>query len=413
MLFLTGMLLLRGGLETTELGKYENLLFFGSLLSFFWISGFVRSILSLHKDFERNDTRLFFNTAMAMLVCSLMAAFIFLGIVNIGSEYEMLKKFALEFGVYIALIGPSFLIEYIYLLRNKSRLIIGYGVFIFLLQLALVTIPVFLGYGLEYSIHGLLLVSIVRLVWLITILGPISEWKVNSKVLSRVITLAWPLMLSTLMSGSAEYIDGILVTWFFDEATFAVFRYGAKEFPLFLLVANAFSNTMVPEIAKAGQNLSQVLDKIKRNSAIMMHIFFPLSILLMVASPFLYPVFFKLEFSESAVVFNTYLLLLIGRVAFPQTILIGKQKMWGVFNAAVLEILLNLILSLLLVRYIGLMGLALATVLSSNLEKFYLSYRVWKEYRIKPQKYLDLKWYFIYAILLSIIFCTFTAFRQP
>lgn len=409
-LFITGILLLKAGLETSELGEYENLLFFGSLLSFFWIAAFVRAVLSLYKDFEDNDTQLFFNTALSMLICSTMAALMFLGIVNISYEYQALQEYAPAFAAYIILTGPSFLIEYIYLLRNQSRRILGYGIFIFLLQLAAVTLPVFMGYKLEYSIYGLLVVSVVRLIWLVLIIGPFAKWKISAYVFRLVFKLAWPLMLSALMSGSAEYIDGVLVTWYFDEATFAIFRYGAKEFPLFLLVANAFSNTMVPEIAKADSDLTMILDRIKRNSSRMMHIFFPASILLMLVSPILYPLFFKAEFSESAVVFNTYLLLLISRLVFPQTILIGKQKMWGIFNASALEIVLNIILSLVFIRHLGLLGLALATVIASIVEKLYLSYLVWKVYGISVYKYVELKWLLIYTILVCIIFCNLVVF---
>lgn len=410
-LFLTGILLLRGGLETAELGKYENLLFLGSLLSFFWIAGFVRSILALHKDFEKNETQLFFNTAIAMLACSTMGAVIFYGIVNLSAEFADIAQFAPEFAVYIALLGPSFLTEYIYLLKNQSKHILGYGAFIFLLQLVAVTLPIFMGYGLGYSIHGLLMVSVVRLIWLVAVLGPFKEWQFSKQVMLVVLKLSWPLVLSTLMSGSGEYIDGVLVTYFFDEATFAVFRYGAKEFPLFLLAANAFSNTMVPEIGRAGDDMKMVLDKIKRNSTMMMHAFFPPAIILMLLSPFLYPLLFKPEFSESAVVFNTYLLLLIGRILFPQTILIGKQKMWTIFNAAAVEIVVNVLLSLVLLKYFGIFGLALATAISSNLEKIYLCFRVKNEYAIKASEYINLKWLIIYSTLLLVIFCTFVAFR--
>ncbi|MDP2336448.1 MAG: hypothetical protein Q8N05_08375 [Bacteroidota bacterium] len=55
---------------------------------------------------------------------------------------------------------------------------------------------------------------------------------------------------SLLLSGSGQYIDGFIITAWFDDATFAVFRYGARKFPLvIILLANAFSSSVLPGFA--------------------------------------------------------------------------------------------------------------------------------------------------------------------
>jgi O-antigen/teichoic acid export membrane protein len=84
------------------------------------------------------------------------------------------------------------------------------------------------------------------------------------------------LILATFLSGSAQFVDGFIVTSYFDEETFAVFRYGARELPLAMLLANALSNAMLPDFAQR-ENLTQNLRQLKENVSRLMHFLFPLT----------------------------------------------------------------------------------------------------------------------------------------
>lgn len=408
--FLIGILLLKGGLSTEELGGiYEPLLFLGGLLSYFWVSGLIQGFLSAYADYKDKEGRLFFNTAISLFVCSAVAAGAFYLLVNAYPRYAQLEGYSAPFAFYMLLLGPSFLVEYIYLLKGKPYTIILYGLVIFIGQLLAVTLPIFLDYGLIWSIWGLLGIAIIRFLWLVKLLMPLSNWELDKGIVKLLLKLAWPLILSSLLSGSAEYIDGILVTYYFDDATFAIFRYGAREMPFFLLIATAFSNSMVPEISQAKPYLGDVLKRIRRNSLGMMHVFFPMTAVLMLLSPILYPLLFKPEFIESAVIFNVYLLLLISRLLFPQTILIGMQKTQLIFGSAFLELLINVSLSIILIQWFGLIGVAFATVIASISEKFILAYFVRKSLGIKVASYVEMRWYLGYVIALLVIFVTLAA----
>ena len=62
--------------------------------------------------------------------------------------------------------------------------------------------------------------------------------------------LGLPLVITSLISGSAQYIDGIIVSAVYRHPErFARFRYGAKEFPLALMLANGLSSAMLPEFS--------------------------------------------------------------------------------------------------------------------------------------------------------------------
>jgi O-antigen/teichoic acid export membrane protein len=100
---------------------------------------------------------------------------------------------------------------------------------------------------------------------------------------------------------------------------------------------------------------------LKRGVSRLMHFLFPLTALLLLVSKPLFPVVFNSAFSESATVFNIYLLLVISRLLMPQTILNGLKLTRQIMVAAFFELVLNVALSLFLLAVWGIAGIAFAT----------------------------------------------------
>ena len=113
---------------------------------------------------------------------------------------------------------------------------------------------------------------------------------------------------------------------------------------------------------------------------------------------------FNPSFRPAADVFMVYLLLIFSRLIFPQTILIGLQKTKPVMIASLLEVFFNIILSLILIPIYHLTGVVLATVLIFLLEKIGLMTYVYYKLGIKPQRYIPVKLYLFYSILLIGLF---------
>jgi O-antigen/teichoic acid export membrane protein len=205
------------------------------------------------------------------------------------------------------------------------------------------------------------------------------------------------------MSGSAQYIDGFIITSYFDDATFAVFRYGAREFPLAVLLANAFSSSMLPGFANKSA-LQENLTLIRQKSSKLALWLFPLSGILMLASHEAFPLVFNVSFSGSATIFNIYLLLIVSRLLFPQTILVGLQKNKAILWASLIEITTNVALSLWFVQFWGLPGVAYGTVCAYLIEKMILMIFVRRTCEIRVSEYLDVKRHIVYSLLLSAVF---------
>jgi hypothetical protein len=97
--------------------------------------------------------------------------------------------------------------------------------------------------------------------------------------------------------------------------------------------------------------------------------------------------------------------MIIPRLVFPQTIVIGRKKTHIVLLAGVLEIILNIPLSLLMIKWgYGIVGVALSTFIVNVLSKVYLGFYVWAKMKIKPSEYIPIKTYSIYFAIISIVF---------
>ena len=402
------------GLSRHDIGLFEVFMFIVSMMSFFWVNGLIQSFLPLyHSNYTYNvsgehgeeKSPEIFNAFLLLTFFSVLA-FIFgllikyhFSIFHIRGNVPFINLLL----VYLLINNPSILIEYIYLLKNKPDMILRYGMLTYAFQLGIVTVPVIMGNPIIWAIYGLLVVSVIRFIWLVIMLVKYTQIKISFPFLREHIKLGAPLILSSLLSGSAQYIDGVIVTSKFDAATFAIFRYGAKELPLTLMLANGLSNAMLPEFGKKFK-FRKNLAILRHKSMRLMNVLFPLSIVIMLFSRWLYPRLFNPYFIRSADIFMIYLLLIIPRLLFPQTILIGLKKTRVVMTASVIEIVFNVLLSLYLVQFYGTVGIALATVIVFILEKAILMSYLYFSMGISPATYTPIKSYLAYSVLIVIVF---------
>jgi len=405
-LILISIIFTKTNLTTSEIGHYELFLFLATFAASFWLQGLTQSFLPLYKQNKTfknksNNSPEIFNSFILLSFFNVITIICLLLFKNFLSALLLNKQEIPYFNlllIYLFFSNPSYLIEYIYLLKHNSIKIYQYGISTFLIQFLLLTIPILLGMSMLYSIYGLIIISVIRFIWLLFLIYKYSELIVSKEFILEYLYLAYPLILSALLGSSAEYFDSFLVLHSFDSATFAVFKYGAKEFPLVLLLANALSNSMIHEFADKN-NFQNSLLKLKRKSTQLMHILFPITIILLLSSKWLYPIVFNPNFAKSAHIFNIYLLLIISRLIFPHTILLGQKKSNIILLASIGELIVKLIFSVILIYYFGIVGLAFATVIAYSFQK--LIWIIYDSYylKINISSYISLPIFSFYSLI--------------
>lgn len=406
-MMLIGIVFAKSGLTTSQIGQYETFVLIAGAVSFFWLNGLIQGFLPLvKKETIESKSPVLFNVFILVSALALLAS-LFLIVFEHSIADLLLKKRGVPYLnyllIYILTSTPASMVEYIYLVRNQGRKIVLYGLISFLLMFVLVVTPAILGMGIGYCIGGLMAGALFRYGWLIILLLRNTTPVLDGEFVRKHLGSSSPLIFSMLLSGSAQYIDSFIVTSYFDDATFAIFRYGAREFPLVLLLANAFSISMLPGFADRTQ-LASNLEKIKSNAQKMSNWMFPLSAIFMLVSHWAFPVVFNVDFSQSATIFNIYILLIISRLLFPQTILIGLKKTRLIMWASLMEIIVNVSCSLTFVRLFGLPGVAYGTFVAYVFEKLLLMVFVSKKCDIRVSSYLNVSRHMVYSLLLAIEF---------
>ena len=404
---LIGVVFAKSGLSISQIGQYETFLLIAGAVSFFWLNGLIQGFLPLiDKEAIARKSSLLFNVFYLVTGLTVLSG-AFLIVFEHSISGFLLKKTSVPYLnyllLYLLISTPASLVEYIYLIKNQGKQIIWYGIISFILMFILIIIPPVLGFGIEYSLAGLTASAFFRFGWLMVLLFKNASPELDWIFIRKHLRSSTPLILSLLLSGSAQYIDSFIVTYYFDDATFAVFRYGAREFPLVLLLANAFSISMLPGFADRSM-LQSNLESIKFHAQKLGNWMFPLSGLLMLISHWAFPVIFNVGFAQSATIFNIYLLLIISRLLFPQTILIGLQKTNLIMLASFLEIIVNVASSLCFVQMWGLTGVAYGTVAAYVFEKVFLMVFLSKSCNIKISTYLNGSRHLVYSLLLTVEF---------
>lgn len=394
-------------LSTADIALYEVLLFLGNFLTFFWISAGIKSLLSQFSK-EKEQGTLVINLAFLLTILGLIAAamlyFFQDFIVQQFTQFERIEYIGL-ISLFLIFNVPAALIEYLYLLQKKEQSILWYGGILFSSQLVFIILPLVLNRGLEGVFRGLLVWAILKFIWLLKLLynfyQPSTKF-LNWIQIKTILALMFPLSLHMLIGGGMEYVDGFIVTSHFeDNGTFAIFRYGARELPLVTILTAALTATLIP---LAVENQALTIPRIKKEVDKLANWLFPVTMVLMLLSPYIFPFIYNENFAQSARVFNVYLLIISSRLLLPQVIIYAQQHNFVLVWSALIEVIINLGLSLYLVQDYGLEGIAFATVIAYLVNKLILIGYNYFTFQIPLTAYLNLPRFLILNLLLGVVF---------
>ncbi len=400
-LFLSGVFLAKFGVSINIIGQYEFILFLSGIISFFWIGGVFQTVLSTYHSCD-NKIELLSKTISAQLALGLISSLLaFLYLVFIDKKNNFNYQTIIAITVYLLLNTLTFFNENYYLIKEKYNKLTLYAIGNFSLQILAILIVIIVDPSIKNFIYALLCISIWK-----TIILMYNLWveKIKVSLIPDIgfLKLCSPLIAGILISGSSDYIDSFLVLHNFGSESFAIFKYGAKEFPLSLLLANSLSMAMIPSIVKK-ENINDGINELKSQGERLMNILFPITWVFLISSKYLYPIIFSSQFSDSAAIFNVYLLLVISRTIFPQTVVMASQRRDIILNTAYWEITINVFSSLILMWKFGIIGIAYGTVVAFLSEKLILAYRL-KKLNVDFQQYTNFSKWFLFTVITVLLY---------
>lgn len=403
---LIGVLMAKLGVPTGVISQYEALTFLASLFCFFWVAGGQNALLQLYPKLGETEKK--------HAVFQTFAGFTGAGLLTGGVLFFTQPLIAQQFtnlhelpnlgwlSLFLVFHAPSFLVPIFYQLLKKHRSLVVFGAVSFALQLAVVVVPLYLGQPLEKAVIGLVCWAAFKYAWLAAIALQHGQWSLGTAFLKKYWPLTGTMVLFALIGKGTEYVNGLVAGYLFeDEKTFAVFRFGSREFPLAVLMVNALITAITPEIAEHQQLGTQ---RIKDKTRQLSHLLYPLSMASMLAAPFVFPLLFNPDFQESARIFNIFTLLLTSRILLPNVVSIGYGKHLIVAISATAELVVLVVLSLWWGQWFGTAGLAFAAVVAFGVDRIMLIVYNQRVLGIPSSDYVDWKVYFLYNSLLLLVF---------
>ena len=404
---LIALALPRLGLSRAEIGEWESLLFVGYVLGFSWTSGLLQGFLVRMGELAEGRTLVF--AGRALTVFSLVSAAVLLLATLLHPQlFGILQLAGAPLGWYYFFVlllsrWPSYCFEHTLVLTGRLKLLIGYSILNALGLILSLLVPLYLGFGMLKAMQilavfaGLKVVGI--LLWSRLVTGKVGAegrqaWYPEVR---HWVSVSTPLMAYASVAALVVAVDPWVVNYWSggDEAIFAIFRYGVRELPFLAALINGMTVVTIPLIAR---ERGGGLELLRQQSQKLFHYVFGLTLVMMITADWWWTAVFTSTFADSLPVFRTYLLVVGCRLVFAMTVLTALRETKRLYLWALLELVVNVVLSLLFAPRYGLIGIIWATVIASYFHELclvlYLRYRTKTSWR----SYADLRWYVFYLV---------------
>jgi peptidoglycan biosynthesis protein MviN/MurJ (putative lipid II flippase) len=152
------------------------------------------------------------------------------------------------------------------------------------------------------------------------------------------------------------------------------------------------------------QSFSTYSNYFKERNRRLQHYLFPLYMLLLVSSNYLFEVLYGGRFGEAVLIFDLMILLIILRFINTNAIFISLDEEKTLFTITWQEVLVNIAVSLSLLPILGLAGIVAGTLIANLFEKIRSVWYLHKIRGITWQDYMPSGTYWFYSLLLLMIF---------
>ncbi|TYR72627.1 oligosaccharide flippase family protein [Rossellomorea vietnamensis] len=307
------------------------------------------------------------------------------------------------------IISLSFIVSII------ENLFISYNKFKFIVIVTILPNLVFMGFILYCYFYNenlfLILLSLLirELLKVSILLYFIYKQKLDLQSLkpSRVKEVMYfgiPLGLSTIIASLNINIDKLVVGRFMDNEAFAIISNGSYEIPILGLIGVSLFNILVPNLKSKldTNNFSEVIELWKRTGKVMITVVVPITIGTIVFAKEVILILFSEKYLNAVFLFQIYQINALSRIYIYGSFFLaaGKSKVYTLNS--IIHLTNNLVLNCLLIIPFGLVGVAIATVISNVIQIILQNFQIAKIVNSRPSALFPYK-SFLKANLISII----------
>ncbi|SFD80588.1 Membrane protein involved in the export of O-antigen and teichoic acid [Chitinophaga sp. CF118] len=179
--------------------------------------------------------------------------------------------------------------------------------------------------------------------------------------------IGFPLYVAAFISIIGSNLDKALVSSLTNVSQFAIYSVGAFEIPFFSMISASVSQSIYPELVKLykQQTINEARELWLKTTLRVTYITYPILLLLMIFAKPLIVLIFTDKYLAGVHIFKTFLLLGFWRNGYYGGLISASGKTKWITLYSAISLAMNVSLSFLLYRIIGLYGIAYGAVLAT------------------------------------------------
>lgn len=307
------------------------------------------------------------------LVLKIMGSFLLLFIIasiqiftDLGPSNEMY--------VYLIVLSSFFnsfkIIEYYFISEVKGEFIAKANILVLLISSALKVFFILNNKELIYFFWLLvvdaLLIAISYVIFYSKTVGKIKKWKFNSKIASDLLNDGWPLILSGFVTMVYMKVDQVMIKEFMDEESVGYYAVAARLSELWYFIPAIIADTFFPAIINVKNNTAEYNNRLKNLYSLMFYLAIAVAIPITIFGGFFIELLYGVEYLPSVTTLKIHvwsgIFVFIGYVF--NKYLIAENYTKIAFYRTLIGAVANVILNLVLIPILGIIGAAIATLVS-------------------------------------------------
>ncbi len=302
------------------------------------------------------------------------------------------------FMVLILLELPTTPLPNILIAIGQAKKAAVFNIAVGLVQFLALVLPAALNLPLKTIIFSLLGSGVFRFLLSAILFANIlhgEQTRLPAGTAKKQLSYSIPLSFAQILWSLNRQIDKYVVAWFLPAAVLAEYIIGAWEIPVLSTIPASVASVMLPKFVAyhLDENREELLElwhtAVKKVSIIII----PLTVLfLLIAHEFIVLLYTK-NYIRAVIPFRIYTVILLHRVASYSAILKAIDDTRSITISAILLVVLNIILSIPMVKYMGISGPPTATLIANMFAWAYTLTKISKGLQVSFIKVFPFRFY--------------------
>lgn len=205
----------------------------------------------------------------------------------------------------------------------------------------------------------------------------LRKWRFDKTVATALLLDSWPLIFGSIAASIYMRIDQVMIKELINTKAVGYYSVAVRLCDLWLFVTMVLTQTLSPSIIKAKKiNQALYLSKLQDMYNLLIKLSFLISIIMSLFARKIVLILYGVEYAESIKILLIYIwsinFVFLSNASWAYYINENLQKIASL--RLIYGSIINIILNVILIRYYGLIGAAISTIISYSVSSYFINY---------------------------------------